>query len=135
MMTTPTNDAAGITPVVLHYYVCFIPGVGDNGVVCFLLTAAAIGIFYKKGASISGAGVGCQDEVEATCSTATGVLYEVLDDSVQRVENVAEIGMGYSLGLICDPVDGLIQMSCIKRNVTASMEAINVACMALRDDG
>ncbi|HHE9879736.1 TPA: L-serine ammonia-lyase, iron-sulfur-dependent, subunit alpha, partial [Campylobacter jejuni] len=63
VVTAPTNGAAGIIPAVLHYYMRFIPGANDDGVVRFLLTAAAIGILYKENASISGAEVGCQGEV------------------------------------------------------------------------
>ncbi|HEY6554701.1 MAG TPA: L-serine ammonia-lyase, partial [Vicinamibacteria bacterium] len=55
VVTAPTNGAAGIIPAVLHYYTRFVPGAGDDGVVRFLLTAAAIGVLYKENASISGA--------------------------------------------------------------------------------
>ncbi len=63
VVTAPTNGAAGIVPAVLHYYMRFIGGASEDGVVRFLLTAAAIGILYKENASISGAEVGCQGEV------------------------------------------------------------------------
>jgi L-serine dehydratase len=62
IVTAPTNGAAGIVPAVLHYYTRFIND-SDDKVVEFLLTAAAIGILFKRGASISGAEVGCQGEV------------------------------------------------------------------------
>lgn len=134
-MTAPTNGAAGIIPAVLHYYARFIPGADDDGVVRFLLTAAAIGILYKENASISGAEVGCQGEVGVACSMAAGALCEVLGGSVQQVENAAEIGMEHNLGLTCDPVGGLVQVPCIERNAMASVKAINAARMALRGDG
>ncbi|WP_134593558.1 L-serine ammonia-lyase, partial [Pseudomonas aeruginosa] len=102
VVTAPTNGAAGIIPAVLHYYARFIPGADDDGVVRFLLTAAAIGILYKENASISGAEVGCQGEVGVACSMAAGALCEVLGGSVQQVENAAEIGMEHNLGLTCD---------------------------------
>ena len=70
VVTAPTNGAAGIIPAVLHYYVRFVPGADDDGVVRFLLTAAAIGVLYKENASISGAEVGCQGEVGSACSMA-----------------------------------------------------------------
>ena len=63
VVTAPTNGAAGIIPAVLHYYVRFVPGADEDGVVRFLLTAAAIGVLFKENASISGAEVGCQGEV------------------------------------------------------------------------
>ncbi len=62
VVTAPTNGAAGVIPAVLHYYVKFVPGSNEQGIVDFLLTAAAIGIIYKETASISGAEVGCQGE-------------------------------------------------------------------------
>ena len=70
VVTAPTNGAAGIIPAVLHYYTTFVPGAGDDGVVRFLLTAAAIGLLFKENASISGAEVGCQGEVGSACSMA-----------------------------------------------------------------
>ncbi|HCR1524248.1 TPA: L-serine ammonia-lyase [Pseudomonas aeruginosa] len=135
VVTAPTNGAAGIIPAVLHYYARFIPGADDDGVVRFLLTAAAIGILYKENASISGAEVGCQGEVGVACSMAAGALCEVLGGSVQQVENAAEIGMEHNLGLTCDPVGGLVQVPCIERNAMASVKAINAARLALRGDG
>jgi L-serine dehydratase len=135
VVTAPTNGAAGIIPAVLHYYTRFIPGANDDGVVRFLLTAAAIGILYKENASISGAEVGCQGEVGVACSMAAGALAEVQGGSPEQVENAAEIGMEHNLGLTCDPVGGLVQVPCIERNAMGSVKAINAARMALRGDG
>jgi L-serine dehydratase len=135
VVTAPTNGAAGIVPAVLHYYSRFIPGANDDGVVRFLLTAAAIGILYKENASISGAEVGCQGEVGVACSMAAGALCEVLGGSVNQVENAAEIGMEHNLGLTCDPIGGLVQVPCIERNAMGSVKAINAARIALRGDG
>ena len=135
VVTAPTNGAAGIIPAVLHYYMRFIGGANEDGVVRFLLTAAAIGILYKENASISGAEVGCQGEVGVACSMAAGALCEVLGGSVQQVENAAEIGMEHNLGLTCDPIGGLVQVPCIERNAMGSVKAINAVRMALRGDG
>ncbi len=135
VVTAPTNGAAGIVPAVLHYYRRFVPGANDEGVVDFLLTAAAIGILYKENASISGAEVGCQGEVGVACSMAAGALCAVLGGTPEQVENAAEIGMEHHLGLTCDPVGGLVQIPCIERNAIASVKAINAARMAMRGDG
>ena len=135
VVTAPTNGAAGIVPAVLHYYSRFCPGANDEGVIRFLLTAAAIGILYKENASISGAEVGCQGEVGVACSIAAGALAEVLGGTPEQVENAAEIGMEHNLGLTCDPVGGLVQVPCIERNAMGSIKAINAARMALRGDG
>jgi L-serine dehydratase len=135
VVTAPTNGAAGIVPAVLHYYHRFVPGATDEGVVDFLLTAAAIGILYKENASISGAEVGCQGEVGVACSMAAGALAAVMGGTPEQVENAAEIGMEHHLGLTCDPVGGLVQIPCIERNAIAAVKAINAARMALRGDG
>ncbi|WAC71131.1 L-serine ammonia-lyase [Roseateles sp. SL47] len=160
VVTAPTNGAAGIIPAVLHYYARFVnppppaprggaeasgagpggrtnPALGahEDGIIDFLLTAAAIGILYKENASISGAEVGCQGEVGVACSMAAAALCAVMGGTPAQVENAAEIGMEHHLGLTCDPVGGLVQIPCIERNAIASVKAINAARMALRGDG
>ncbi|MBT2444490.1 L-serine ammonia-lyase [Streptomyces sp. ISL-36] len=135
IVTAPTNGAAGIIPAVLHYYARFVPGADDDGVVRFLLTAAAIGILFKQNASLSGAEVGCQGEVGSACSMAAGALCEVLGGTPAQVENAAEVGIEHNLGLTCDPVGGLVQIPCIERNAVAGNKAINAARLALAGDG
>jgi L-serine dehydratase len=135
VVTAPTNGAAGIIPAVLHYYVNFVPGADEEGVVRFLLAAGAIGMLFKENASISGAEVGCQGEVGSACSMAAGALAEVLGGSPEQVENAAEIGMEHNLGLTCDPVGGLVQIPCIERNGMAAVKAVTAARMAMRGDG
>ncbi|MCV6622707.1 MAG: L-serine ammonia-lyase [Cellvibrionaceae bacterium] len=135
IVTAPTNGAAGIVPAVLNYYRQFVPGANDDGVERFLLTAAAVGILYKKNASISGAEVGCQGEVGSACSMAAAGLAEVLGATPEQVENAAEIAMEHNLGLTCDPIGGLVQVPCIERNAMASVKAIHAARMAIRGDG
>jgi L-serine dehydratase len=135
VVTAPTNGAAGIVPAVLHYYVRFVAGATERGVIDFLLTAGAIGLLYKENASLSGAEVGCQGEVGVACSMAAAALAAVMGGTPAQVENAAEIGMEHHLGLTCDPVGGLVQIPCIERNAIASVKAINAARMALRGDG
>jgi L-serine dehydratase len=135
VVTAPTNGAAGIIPAVLMYYRRFVPNADDEGTMRFLLTAGAIGILYKKNASISGAEVGCQGEVGVACSMAAGALAEVLGGTPAQVENAAEIGMEHNLGLTCDPIGGLVQVPCIERNAMGAVKAINAARIALQGDG
>ena len=135
VVTAPTNGAAGIVPAVLSYYERFVPGADDDGVVRFLLTAGAVAILFKEGASISGADVGCQGEVGSACSMAAGALAEVLGARPDQVENAAEIGIEHNLGLTCDPVGGLVQIPCIERNAVASVKAVTAARMSLIGDG
>ena len=135
VVTAPTNGAAGVIPAVLHYYSRFVPGATDDGIVEFLLTAAAIGQLFKANASISGAEVGCQGEVGSACSMAAAGLAAVMGATPAQVENAAEIGIEHNLGLTCDPVGGLVQIPCIERNAVASVKAITAARMALHGDG
>ncbi len=135
VVTAPTNGAAGVIPAVLAYYVKFVPGSNAEGIVTFLATAAAIGMLYKKNASISAAEVGCQGEIGVACSMAAGALCAVSGGSNLQIENAAEIGMEHNLGLTCDPIGGLVQVPCIERNTMGSMKAINAARLALRGDG
>ena len=135
IVTAPTNGAAGIVPAVLLYYHHFVPGADEDGVVRFLLTAAAIGLLFKENASISGAEVGCQGEVGSACSMAAGGLAELLGGTPEQVENAAEIGIEHNLGLTCDPIGGLVQIPCIERNAMGAVKAINAARLALQGDG
>ncbi len=135
VVTAPTNGAAGIVPAVIAYYRRFEPGSGDDGVVRFLLVAGAIGMLYKRNASISGAEMGCQGEVGVACSMAAAGLVSALNGTNEQIENAAEIGMEHNLGLTCDPIAGLVQIPCIERNAMGAVKAINAARLAMRGDG
>jgi L-serine dehydratase len=135
VVTAPTNGAAGIVPAVLAYYRRFEPGASEEGIVRFLLVAGAIGMLYKRNASISGAEMGCQGEVGVACSMAAGGLVAALNGTNEQVENAAEIGMEHNLGLTCDPIAGLVQIPCIERNAMGAVKAINAARLAMRGDG
>ena len=135
VVTAPTNGAAGIVPAVLHYYRRFEPGANDEGVLRFLLVAAAMGMLYKRNASISGAEMGCQGEVGVACSMAAAGLVAALQGTSEQIENAAEIGMEHNLGLTCDPVAGLVQIPCIERNAMGAVKAVNAARLAIRGDG
>jgi len=135
VVTAPTNGAAGIVPAVLHYYRRFETGANDEGVLRFLLVAAAMGMLYKRNASISGAEMGCQGEVGVACSMAAAGLVAALQGTNEQIENAAEIGMEHNLGLTCDPVGGLVQIPCIERNAMGAVKAVNAARLAMRGDG
>ena len=143
VVTAPTNGAAGVIPAVLHYCDRFVlnqgqrggAAVGEDAVIEFLMTAAAIGMLYKLNASISGAEVGCQGEIGVACSMAAAGLAAVLGGSPEQIENAAEIGMEHNLGLTCDPIGGLVQIPCIERNAMGAVKAVNAARMALAGNG
>ncbi|MCE2595799.1 L-serine ammonia-lyase [Motilimonas cestriensis] len=132
VVTAPTNGAAGIIPAVLSYYDKFIEPVGTEQYTRFFLACAAVGILYKRNASISGAEVGCQGEVGVSCSMAAAGLTELMGGSPMQVTAAAEIAMEHHLGLTCDPVAGQVQVPCIERNAISSMKAVNASRMALR---
>lgn len=134
VVTAPTNGAAGIIPAVLKYYIDACDS-NEQGICDYLLTAGAIGILYKHGASISAAEVGCQGEVGVACSMAAGALTAVLGGDIFQVENAAEVGMEHHLGLTCDPIAGLVQIPCIERNAMGAVQAVNTAQLALLESG
>jgi L-serine dehydratase len=139
VVTAPTNGSAGVIPAVLSYYTRYCAqGAGashDDDVMKFLLTAAGIGMLYKKNASISAAEMGCQGEIGVSCSMAAAGLASVMGGTNEQIENAAEIGMEHNLGMTCDPIGGLVQIPCIERNSMGATKAINAARLALMADG
>jgi L-serine dehydratase len=133
VVTAPTNGAAGIIPAVAQYYMRFVPGADEAGLLRYFLTASVIGVLYKENASISGAEVGCQGEVGVACSMAAGGLVAAQGGENGQIEYAAEIGMEHNLGMTCDPIGGLVQIPCIERNAMGSVKAINACRIALRE--
>jgi L-serine dehydratase len=140
VVTAPTNGSAGILPAVIKYYLETSTGglsseQRQQAVREMLLTAGVVAMLFKSGASISGAEVGCQGEVGVAIAMAAAALTSALGGSVKQVEYAAEMGMEHSLGLTCDPVDGLVQIPCIERNGLGAARAVTCAHLALRTDG
>lgn len=136
VVTAPTNGAAGVIPAVLKYLKKFHssqtrPFMHRD----FLLIASAIGIIFKKGATISGAEGGCQAEIGTACAMASAGMTYVLGGNIHQISNAANIGCEHNLGLTCDPIFGLVQVPCIERNSMAAIKAINASNLALRGDG
>lgn len=135
VVTAPTNGSAGVIPAVLSYYSRFNADASEDGIVRFLLTAAGIGMLYKRNASISAAEMGCQGEIGVSASMAAAGLVAVMGGTNLQVENAAEIAMEHFLGMTCDPLNGLVQVPCIERNSMGAIKAINAARMAMMSDG
>lgn len=135
IVTAPTNGAAGVLPSVLKYFLEFISEDPENDTMTFLLTAAAIGMLYKRGATISAAEGGCMAEVGVACSMASGAFAACMGGSPEVIEAAAEIGIEHCLGLTCDPIDGLVQIPCIERNALGAVKAVTAAQLALSGDG
>jgi L-serine dehydratase len=132
VVTAPTNGAAGVIPAVLGYALKYLPIVDRDATICqFLLTSAAIGMLYKRNASLSAAEMGCQGEVGVACSMAAAGLAALLGGTNEQIEEAAEIGMEHHLGLTCDPIAGLVQIPCIERNTMGAIKAVNAARMAV----
>ena len=135
VVTAPTMGSSGIVPAVLQAYKQFAKNVTDDDVCNFLLASAGCAIPVKLNASFSGAEVGCQGEVGAASLMAATGLCEVLGGNVHQVLNAGAMALEHNLGLTCDPVAGLVQVPCIKRNALAANKAINaVRLTMLRGD-
>ncbi|GBB87200.1 hypothetical protein RclHR1_13640004 [Rhizophagus clarus] len=133
VVTAPTNGASGVIPAVLKYYLEFVSVQrSENEIMDFLFTSAAIGMLYKKRASISAAEMGCQGEIGVACSMAAAAFAAVMGGTPEQIEDAAEIGMEHNLGLTCDPIDGLVQIPCIERNALGGIKALGAAQLALR---
>jgi L-serine dehydratase len=132
VVTAPTNGAAGVIPAVLMYAINFCNKGSQADIHRFLLTANAIGILFKNGATISAAMGGCQAEIGVSSAMAAAGLTELLGGNQRQVLMAGEIAMEHHLGLTCDPVGGLVQIPCIERNTMGAIKAITAAQLALQ---
>ncbi|KAI0091786.1 serine dehydratase alpha chain-domain-containing protein [Irpex rosettiformis] len=131
IVTSPTNGAAGIIPAVLKYVVEFVTDDPDKAIETFLLTAAAVGMLFKRGSTISAAEGGCQAEVGVACSMASAGFAACMGADPETVLQAAEIGIEHNLGLTCDPIDGLVQVPCIERNSLGAVKAVTAAQLSM----
>ena len=130
IITAPTNGASAIIPAVICYYRKYCKS-SFLGIKKFILTAGAIGILCKLNASISGAEGGCQAEIGVATAMASAGLTSALGGTMEQCENSAIIGLSHNLGLICDPVAGLVQIPCIERNSINAVKAISASRLGL----
>ena len=135
VVTAPTNGAAGVIPAVISFCKQYDSAFDAVKIRDFLLTAAAVGVLYKRNASVSAAEVGCQGEIGVASSMAAAGLAAVWGGSVLQIANAAEIAMEHHLGMTCDPVAGLVQVPCIERNAMGAVKAVSAARLALRSEG
>ncbi|KAH8093733.1 L-serine ammonia-lyase [Cristinia sonorae] len=131
IVTSPTNGAAGVIPAVLKYIIEFISDDPEKSVETFLLTAAAVGMLFKRGSTISAAEGGCQAEVGVACSMASAGFAACMGADPETVLQAAEIGIEHNLGLTCDPIDGLVQVPCIERNSLGAVKAVTAAQLSM----
>ena len=124
VVTAPTCGSCGVLPSVL-YYMEKDRGFPENEILDALAAAGLIGNVIRTNASISGAECGCQAEIGSACSMTAAALAALYGLNIDQIEYAAEIAMEHSLGLTCDPVNGLVQIPCIERNAVAAMRAIS----------
>ena len=130
IVAAPTAGSCGVIPaVLLSYEKCF--DVTEDECVKALLIAAGIGAVIAENASIAGAAGGCQAEIgSASSMAAAGAVYLAGGDT-EAIIHAAAMAMKNLLGLACDPVAGLVEVPCVKRNVVGAVNALSAADMAL----
>ena len=130
IVAAPTAGSCGILPGCL-VSMCEDRGVPEKDVIMSMFTAGAFGMVIASRASISGAQGGCQAECGSAAAMAAAALVELMDGSPSMCADACAIAIASQLGLVCDPVAGLVEIPCIKRNATGLMTAFSSADMAL----
>ena len=130
IVAAPTAGSCGVIPAVFISYETYFKALEDD-MVKALLIASGIGVVIAENASIAGASGGCQAEIgSASAMAAAGLTFLQGGDSLQIV-NSSALALKSMLGLACDPVCGLVEVPCIKRNVAGAMNAITAAQMSM----
>lgn len=127
---TPTAGSAGVVPGTLFGLKKRLQPTRDQ-MIRFLFTAGAFGFVVANNASISGAAGGCQAEVGSATGMAAAAAVEMAGGSPEQSAEAMAIALKNMLGLICDPVAGLVEVPCVKRNAIGASTAIVAADMAL----
>ena len=129
IVACPTAGSCGIVPAAL--YAAKQRGASEEKLVRSLFTAAGIGMVIDQNASIAGASGGCQAECGTAAAMAAGALVEIAGGGPEKVGEAVALSVKNLLGLVCDPVAGLVEVPCVKRNGFAVIEAMLAADMAL----
>ena len=130
IVAAPTAGSCGVLPAALLPYQQR-EGLNDEAMVRAMYVAGAIGQVIAERASISGAAGGCQAEIGSASAMAAGALCYLGGGDAQAVCHAAAIALKSLLGLVCDPVAGLVEVPCIKRNASGALIAMMAADMAL----
>jgi L-serine dehydratase len=130
VVAAPTAGSCGVLPAAL-FTVAEAQGLADQALVPALFTAGGIGLVIEKLASLSGAEGGCQAEVGAASAMAAGALVELAGGTPLQVGHAVAFALANLLGLICDPVQGLVEVPCVMRNAMGAANAAACAEMAL----
>lgn len=132
IVAAPTAGSCGILPGTV-LTVLEERGLDERSAVMALFTAGAIGMVIANRASISGAQGGCQAECGSAAAMAAAALVEMAGGTPIQAAHACAMAIKNQLGLICDPVAGLVEIPCIKRNVSGVAIAFTSADMALAD--
>lgn len=130
IVACPTAGSCGIVPAALLAAAEEL-NCSDEQVIRALFTAAGIGIVIAEHASISGAQGGCQAECGSAAAMAAGAVVEMAGGSPDQVSHALALALKNTLGLVCDPVAGLVEVPCVKRNAFGAAHALLAADMAL----
>ena len=130
IVAAPTAGSCGVLPAVLLPYQAR-EGLDDDAMVRALYIAGAIGQVVAAKASIAGAAGGCQAEIGTASAMGAAALCYLGGGSAQAVCHAAAIAIKSMLGLVCDPIAGLVEVPCVKRNAAGAMIAMSSADMAL----
>lgn len=130
IVAAPTAGSCGVMPAVfLTYQEQY--GASDTRMVEALFVAAGIGMVIAERAFIAGATGGCQAEIGSASAMAAGGLAYLQGGSEEEILHAAAMALKNLLGLVCDPVAGLVEVPCVKRNVIGAVNAITSADMAI----
>lgn len=130
IVACPTAGSCGILPAALLAG-AEKQGCDETAIIHALFTAAGIGMVIAQNASIAGAEGGCQAECGSAAGMAAAALVELAGGSPAEVGHAVALAMKNMLGLVCDPVAGLVEVPCVKRNGFAAVHAMLAADMAL----
>ena len=130
IVAAPTAGGAGVLPAVLTG-LADARAVADERIVDALATAGLIGAVVAERASLSGAEGGCQAETGAAAAMAAGAATEMLGGSPSQAGHACALAMQGTLGLVCDPLGGLVELPCVFRNATGSAIALAAIEMAM----
>lgn len=129
ILAFPTAGAAGVLPGVI-YGAKFKLDLTRDQMVQMMLTASAIGVVIANTATLSGAAGGCQAEVGSATAMAAAALTEVRGKSPETTLHAAALALKNMIGLACDPIGGLVEVPCIKRNGIGAVFAMSASDMA-----
>ena len=130
IVAAPTAGGAGVLPAVLTGLAA-ARGIGDEQVIDALATAGLIGAVVAERASLSGAEGGCQAETGAAAAMAAGAATEMLGGTPSQAGHATALALQGTLGLVCDPLGGLVELPCVFRNATGAAIALAGIEMAL----